>query len=112
MSLLDDAQNLVSYGDEPTEWVDSAGGPDVEVQLFCGMPVPHGHADDCPWLSLPAIVAALEAANAYIKAVISRRHAAGYRFLPDDDAELLALNDALYGRPTAIVTSVVPSTTC
>lgn len=73
MSLLDDARRMA----DGTPCADSSGGEYGEVCAFCDA-APHGigygrgpsepdpHKPDCPWLSMPRIVAALEAAHHFI----------------------------------------------
>lgn len=86
MRLLDDARALLDEG--PPDWDDDRGmwecrscnattGPfaDVERDSEAGF-VEFVHQDDCPWLSMPKIVAALEVAEQVAvrwRADISRR---------------------------------------
>lgn len=75
MSLLDDARRLVN-GPCPTYWdVEMVGtvgrlGPDQGTVLKCAhcRQKLHEHAPDCPWLSMPKIIAALEAAEQFVDA--------------------------------------------
>jgi len=64
------------------------------------------HKPDCPWLSMPKIVAALEAADAAVRD--ARREIPNRLLYPGHPLSDLAL--ALYGTPTAIVREVVPQT--
>jgi hypothetical protein len=57
-NLLDAARRLNQ--DEPIGQFETGGR---NYFVFCGRMVQQGHAPDCPWLSLPRIVAALEAAE-------------------------------------------------
>lgn len=61
MTPLEAARKLASL----SELIDVEGTPitDVRVYAICGMPVHHGHDPDCPWIAVPKIVAALEAAE-------------------------------------------------
>ena len=65
----------------------------------------HGH--DCLLRALPVVIAAIEAVDGYLKAVMKRRRADGHPYLPEDDAPLLALASAFYGAPTVIVTQSI-----
>lgn len=56
MSILDDARRLAAT--DPWYENERAG---TSFCIACGMY--ESHADDCPWLALPRIVAALEAAE-------------------------------------------------
>ena len=59
MSLLDDASRLASH--------ELRDHDDVGGYGFCPLcDEPEGHRSGCPWLAMPRIVAALEAAEAYI----------------------------------------------
>lgn len=63
MSLLDDARRLAKSGFTP--WEDSCR---LKCELCgadgAGEDGPFPHESDCPWLAMPQIVAALEAAEA------------------------------------------------
>lgn len=57
MSLVDDVKRLAA--DDPVEADDEQGYP-----AFCRLCLSYKpHAPDCPWLAMPKIVAALEAAE-------------------------------------------------
>lgn len=60
MSLIDDARRIEEI--DPTYEDDGYVGLGRHVCVFCGTWAPD-HGGDCPWLSLPQIVAALEAAE-------------------------------------------------
>lgn len=74
MSLLDDARRLADPYAVPED------GPGI--CWWCGEPamwIGGGHAPDCPWLSMPRIVAALEAAEG-IARISDRKHEAWLAF--------------------------------
>lgn len=60
MSPLEAAQALARHDDEPTYYEDNPG--ERSTYVFCGGSFGGGHAPGCPWLALPEVVAALEAA--------------------------------------------------
>ena len=102
MSLLDDARRLAKNGFTP--WEDSCH---LTCEL-CGEDFAEEgaqHAPNCPWLSMPKIVAVLEAADIAVKE--ARREMPNRLLYPGHPLSDLAL--ALYGAPTAIVRQVVPS---
>lgn len=106
MSLLDDARRLMDEG--PPTFHAPACGHDVpqaaephEDCHYCGAMLSGAlrqylgeHAPDCPWLSMPKIVAALEAAE--------RLHVAHARgdYAEDMEADIEALVAALKGEET------------
>lgn len=65
MSLLEDARRLAERGFTPWEdschWTCESCGCHVETDEEASTWT--GHAPDCPWLAMPRIVAALEAAE-------------------------------------------------
>lgn len=110
MSPIEDARELAE--DNPVYAIYNGGGS-TYFCVYCDLGDPHWkaggfkHNTHCPWLSLPKIVVVLEAAD---RAIDAERRKYPRRFLPDGHP-LSALAEALYGRPTAIVTKVVPSST-
>ena len=90
MSVLDDARRLVASGSAP---VDDQGDC-----WFC-QAMTRDHESDCPWLALPRIVAALEAAELAHQAFLWRRSSYDDKGQPDQGerqavAALLALRHA------------------
>jgi hypothetical protein len=82
MSLLDDARELIGV-DPFYDWADGASDPEM-VCIVCSRYRKYGHDPDCPWLALPKILLALEAAEAltvaYEEARIIFGAPLGYRF--------------------------------
>lgn len=58
---LEAARALQKRG-EPVDWSGTFHG-DIRVYEDCGGQIREGHASDCPWLQLPAIIKILEAAE-------------------------------------------------
>lgn len=62
-----EAAKAIAGGDEPIEDAQYPGGR--RYYAFCGGLTEDGHEADCSWPSMPKIVAALEAADAFLKAL-------------------------------------------
>jgi hypothetical protein len=73
VSILDDARRLTKI--QPLEEDQGRQFCRVCGEEIGGYPAWEGHARDCPWLSMPKIVAALEAADAINAAIIHLRAA-------------------------------------
>lgn len=71
MSLIDDARRLHD-GDPPS--IRGSRSDNVRVCRNCNSPI-NSHAPNCPWLSMPKIVAVLEAAERTVT-VLHRARAA------------------------------------
>lgn len=65
MSLLDEAKRLAMQSPFRNECVAGHTSKAPVTCLFCATPS-FSHAPDCPWLAMPRIVAALEAAERVI----------------------------------------------
>ncbi len=69
MSLLDAARRLVELGPPKSCEYNSFDGEHVPIMACCGASTLGPHLPRCPWLSMPRIVAALEAADAFLMAL-------------------------------------------